>query len=135
MKNNQKSTDKIVFVYNADSGFANALLDYGKKYVQPTKYDCRLCMVTYGVLGMKKDWKQFTKSLPLPVQFIHRDEFERNYPKVSLSYPVILQIKNGAPAVLVSSKDFDSIKSLQDLMTVVSGRLGSSHTIIQGRAS
>lgn len=73
MKNKSKSEKEIIFVYNADGGIGNALLDYGKKYIQPDKYDCQLCMVTYGALGMKKDWKIFTSSLSYQVKFLHRD--------------------------------------------------------------
>jgi len=64
-----KSNSKLLFIYNADSGIANALIDQGKKYLTPSEYACQLCMVSYGPLGMRKDWKKFVKRLPYEIVF------------------------------------------------------------------
>ncbi len=43
----------LVFVYNANSGLLNALLDMGHKVVSPRTYPCSLCALTYGSLGLR----------------------------------------------------------------------------------
>ena len=126
---NTKKYQRILFVYNADSGIANGLLDYGKKYLQPDKYDCQLCMVTYGAFGMKSDWKKFTKTLGIPVQFLHRDEFAAQYPDSNTQeFPTMLGLKHDSTQeILISTQNFNEIKSLGDLKNVVTKRNNGSY--------
>ena len=123
MKNKHESNQKIIFVYNAESGIANALLDYGKKYIQPDKYDCQLCMVTYGALGMKKDWKGFVKSLPYPTRFLHKDEFLKQYRNKEITFPTVLLQKDNQLKVLLGAKDFANINNLESLKQTLKQKL------------
>ena len=111
MANNKK----LVFVYNANSGKTNAVLDYGKKYLNPSEYDCQLCMVSYGPLGMKKDWNKFVQNLPLPTEFLHKDEFEQKHPKLDITYPSLVLMQKDSHEVIMNDKDFDKVKTLDDL--------------------
>ena len=112
---------QLIFIYNADSGLINALLDYGKKYIQPDKYECQLCAVTYGPFGMKNDWKKFFKQLHTDVEFLHRDEYVAAHPDSTIDqYPTMLGIDNaGEHKILISKTDFEKIKSLEDLKTTI----------------
>jgi len=65
----------IVFVWNADSGRINSLIDSFHKTFRPSTYGCKLCGLSYGVFGEKKAWKNFLKSVSVPLEFLHRDEF------------------------------------------------------------
>jgi hypothetical protein len=65
----------LLFVYNADSGLFNELKDYGKKIVDKESYQCNLCGVTFGLTGMKREWKHYLSELNYKTHFIHRDEF------------------------------------------------------------
>lgn len=114
---------RLLFVYNADSGIGNALIDYGKKYISPETYECRLCMVTYGAFGMKKDWKKFVESLPYEAVFLHRDELKTRHADADIALPVVLLETGGTLDVLVSSKDFKNIQTLDRLQEVVSGAI------------
>lgn len=110
------SKKQILFVYNAKSGAMNGLLDYGKKYIQPSKYDCQLCMLSYGPFGMKKDWKDFTSSLPYIVSFLHKDDLEKMHPHIKVSLPaVVLTGGNQSYETIITSDDFLKIKSLDEL--------------------
>lgn len=115
----QKTKAEIIFVYNADSGLANSLIDYGKKYVSPSKYDCQLCMISYGQFGMKKDWKTFVGSLAYPVSFLHKNEFIEKYPKISTTLPAMLIISDDKLTALLNSTDFDKIHNLIELKAKV----------------
>jgi hypothetical protein len=118
MTKNKKTM--ILFVYNADNGLANSLIDYGKKYVSPSKYDCQLCMVSYGPFGMKKNWKAFVSSLSYPVKFLHKNEFIQKYPQSSIKLPAMLISNDEEIETLINSIDFDKILSLDELKTKVS---------------
>lgn len=72
---------RLLFVYNADGGLLAGLQDIFHKILSPATYPCSLCGVTYGAAGMRPEWRQFVRALPLPVEFLHRDEFARAYPQ------------------------------------------------------
>jgi hypothetical protein len=69
------SNTTLIFVYNADAKLASAALDFLHKIVSPSTYQCKLCEITYGTFSMVKEWKDFIATLPLPVKFLHRDEW------------------------------------------------------------
>ncbi|MDO7849409.1 hypothetical protein Q5H92_23800 [Hymenobacter sp. M29] len=71
---------RLLFVYNADAGLLAGLKDTFHKILSPATYACALCAVTYGATSMRPDWREFIRSLPVPVDFLHRDEFIRAYP-------------------------------------------------------
>ena len=52
MKEKRPSNRSLILVYNADSGFFNALADSAHKLLSPSTYDCRLCALTYGAIQM-----------------------------------------------------------------------------------
>lgn len=114
---------RILFVYNANGGVANALLDYGKKYISPSTYDCQLCMVTYGPFGMKKEWKQFVDGLPHTVVFLHKDELLKQYPDANITLPAVLKEGDGALEVMISSEDFERVATLDDLRVMVESKI------------
>ena len=68
-------------MYNADGGRLAGLKDMFHKILSPSTYPCSLCAVTYGATSMRPEWGAFIKTLPMPVEFLHRDEFIRDYPQ------------------------------------------------------
>lgn len=74
---------KLVFVYNADSGPLNGFKDLLHKTFAPDTYECALCANTYQFSGMRPEWKQAVAALPLPTEFVHRDEFRQAYPALA----------------------------------------------------
>jgi hypothetical protein len=78
---------RLLFVYNADGGRLAGLKDMFHKILSPATYACSLCAVTYGATAMRPEWKEFIQNLPVPVDFLHRDEFVRGYPQWR-SYPL-----------------------------------------------
>ena len=72
---------RLLFVYNADTGLLPGLKDLFHKVLSPATYPCSLCGITYGATAMLPEWKAFIKSLPVPVDFLHRDEFVRAHPQ------------------------------------------------------
>jgi hypothetical protein len=115
-----KPSDVLIFVYNAKSGLGNALLDTGRRYLQPKNYPCALCMITYGPFGMKNDWSLFLKTLPYPVRFLHKDEFLAEFPGTPVSFPSLMLLRNNYHTTLLTADTFKSISSLDELKNQVS---------------
>ena len=74
-------SQRLLFVYNADGGPVAGLQDVFHKILSPATYPCSLCAITYGVAAMQPQWRNFIKTLPVPVEFLHRDEFGRAHPR------------------------------------------------------
>ena len=110
---------KLIFVYNSDSNPISSLIDFGHKILSPETYDCSLCKLTYGPFTELEEWKKFRISLGVPVEFLHRDEFEKKYP-LHFDYPVILrQQADGNIEITLSKKEIDALATLDDLIECV----------------
>lgn len=108
---------KLIFVYNADSGFVNTLMDIGHKALDPDTYQCNLCSLTHGVLSEHKQWKEFRKRSSAEMKFLHRDEFEQEY-KRKFDYPVVLK-EDRELEVVISQAELDDIPTLDRLIEEV----------------
>ena len=108
---------KLIFVYNADSGAINTLIDIGHKALSPQTYQCNLCDLTFGVFKEHKKWKQFRESSNTEMEFLHKDEFEQKYDR-NFEYPVILKEKDDLK-VAIARAELDQIKTLDELISQV----------------
>lgn len=118
-------SDKLIFVYNADSGILNAIKDLVHKNVSPETYPCSLCAVTYDNLGMKREWGQFVDQIGRQVEFLHRDELEEKYgiSKVPLPAAFTQCMGEESPRLWLDARQMDSCNSLADLKQLVSANL------------
>jgi len=115
---------KLIFVYNADSGLKNAVLDSAHKILSPKTYQCRLCDLTYGAFKEKKAWKKFRKETDIEMKFLHADEFENLYKskfRPAFELPVVLIENQYDLDVLISSKGFEKIKTCDELIKKLKG--------------
>ena len=108
---------KLVFVYNADSGFINTLIDIGHKAISPQTYECNLCGLTFGLVSEHKQWKKFREESNTEMEFLHRDEFEQKYAQ-KFEYPLILK-EDKDLSVVISQAELNQIKTLDDLISQV----------------
>jgi len=106
---------KILFIYNADSGKVNSLFDIAHKVVSPSTYKCSLCSLTHDALSEKSEWKKFKNTSRHDLQFLHKDEFEAQYP-ARYEYPVVLDVTDEAK-VLLSASQLKQFKNTRDLIT------------------
>lgn len=119
-------------IYNADGGLVNGALDLLHKTFSPATYACRLCEVTYGTFGMKRDWRATIEAMPLPVTFLHRDEWLAEQPGDATALPAILLERAGALSILVSAADFEGIRSLEALKALLADRLSGPAPALRG---
>ena len=119
---------RIVLVYNADSGRFNALLDMAHKLFAPETYQCDLCAITHGVFREREAWARFVERLPLPVAYLHRDEFRARHPELSGEpLPLVLLEEEGAPPkILLGAREIAALDGLQALGQAIETRLGEA---------
>ena len=110
---------KIIFVYNADSGFINTVMDIGHKIISPETYNCNLCGLTFGNFKENSRWKEFREETSVEMEFLHRDEFERKYKK-DFNYPVILKEVDGILEIAISKGELENFKDIEKLIEAVS---------------
>ena len=111
-------------MYNADGGRLAGLKDMFHKILSPGTYPCSLCAVTYGATSMQPVWREFIRMLPVPVDFLHRDEFVRDYPQWRVHpLPAAFAVAaNGALKPFIEAPEMDSA-DLNGLMQLVQQRL------------
>jgi hypothetical protein len=115
---------RLILVYNADSGWLNAVKDAVWKVVRPATYPCSLCALTYGWVSMHGRWRRFLDGLPQAKVFHHKDDFAAAFPQMEVTLPAILLAEGDAPPrVLVSAAELDALADLPGLITLVEARL------------
>lgn len=108
---------KLIFIYNANSGLLNALLDIGHKLVSPQTYPCSLCALTHGLLTERRQWRQFREKATTEMEFLHKDEFSQKYHQ-NFDYPVVLK-KEKELRILISQQELNQLKTLDELIKKV----------------
>ena len=64
--------ERLLFVFDADSGKWGAVVDSAKKLFMLK--GCSLCAITHGILGEKSEWKDCKEELGIPIDYVHKDE-------------------------------------------------------------
>ena len=113
----------LIWIFNADSGAINSMKDFFKKIVKPNEYECNLCSVTFGALGMDREWKQYVSELPIDSNFLHRDEFEDLYDVKNAKYPSTYLRQNSEMRLFISHEEMNSMKSVEELENLVDKKL------------
>ncbi|UCC94253.1 MAG: hypothetical protein JSW25_08525 [Thermoplasmata archaeon] len=113
----------LLFVYNADSGVMNSLKDYVHKTVSPATYQCNLCALTFGSLGMKGTWAEFIDGLGVPVEFLHRDELHQRHGVEGVDLPAVLMKEGSDVSVLIPAEEINALGTLDELKGLVSLRV------------
>ena len=117
------SKTNLLFVYNADSGLFNTVTDIAHKMLSPKTYECNLCSITHGVFKVRETWVQFLEQLDAACEFLHKDEFLKNYPDSDVTFPAILKMNDGQPELWIDSESINGLGSVDDLKRVISAKL------------
>ncbi len=122
----KKTPQKLVFVYNANSGKRNAVIDSMHKVFSPTTYDCKLCDITFGVISENRTWKKFRKQSTDQMTFLHKDEFAKKYASkfgYKFEFPIVLIETHNGLEVLVSTQELNAMKTAHGLVRLLKERL------------
>lgn len=111
--------ERLIFIYNADGGIAQGIMDSIHKTVSPDTYPCSLCAVTYGVFRMDPKWRTWLKALPIAAEFQHKDDT----PHRDIALPVVLAERDGRFETLLSAEDLNRIGSVDGLIAALEAKL------------
>ena len=117
--------NRIIFVYNANAGKGNAVLDSLHKIASPSTYNCNLCAITFGVFSEDDLWKTFRKNSDLNMQFYHKDEFQKEFKSKWLpkfEFPVVLAENKGNLEVFVSAQELNTFSTSENLIEAIMKR-------------
>ena len=117
---------ELIFIYNADSGLKNAILDGAHKVLSPATYECSLCQLTHGAFQEKKTWRKFRERYKLPMKFFHKDEFIKQYASkfgYKFSYPLILGATQAGFEVVIGSEELNKLSETEALISLLEERI------------
>ena len=112
------SNTGIIFVYNADSGLFNTVSDIAHKIFSPDTYECALCSISHGYFHVRAEWKGFIETLPIPCEFLHRDEAIKKY-HIADQLPAVFVRKPEGIQVCLTADEIQMCKSVKDLQQAV----------------
>lgn len=121
----QALDQKLIFVYNANSGARNAILDGIHKVFNPSTYACSLCGITYGVVSENKLWKKFREKSGHQMEFLHKDEFAKAYASKfghKFKFPIVLLEGDRGLEVLISAQELNDLDDAQHLIQLLTDR-------------
>ncbi|WP_010523318.1 hypothetical protein [Aquimarina agarivorans] len=110
--------DSLLFVYKASSDFWSKKIDLAHKILSPNTYACSLCALTHGNFGETDNWKSFSASAKLPMEFIYKDEFEKRFLNKNITYPVIFSMNKGKTKLVevISSDALAKLNTVEELI-------------------
>lgn len=117
---------KLLFIYNADSGIRNAILDSIRKIFSPSTYDCNLCDITFGIVSENRVWKKFREESQQEMVFLHKDEFTKTYGSKfghKFTFPIVLVEGENRLEVLISTEELNALKTTNSLILLIQKRL------------
>ncbi len=120
---NENNDEKLIFIYNANSGLVNTIKDFWHKALRPSTYNCNLCQTTFGVFGAKKEWKSFVNGLGIDSEFLHKDEFLEKYNIKDAKYPSAYMMKNGNLSIFITQAEMNKVVTLAEMEEMVSSKL------------
>ncbi len=115
----------LIFVYNANSGAVNALLDTAHKIVSPDTYECSLCALTFGNFKENITWKAFRESANVEMLFLHKNEFLKQYRSKWLpkyDFPIVLMKVDDQLEAFVTKKELNLVESTESLISLINNR-------------
>ena len=115
--------EKLVFVYNADSGLFNTVSDIAHKIFSPDTYQCRLCEITHSYFTMRDEWNDAMHSLPVKCEFMHRDDFMEKYRFTGKTFPAIYLYNKDQLEEFISAKEINTCNSIEELKNLINDHL------------
>lgn len=111
--------DKLIFIYNADSGLFNTVTDIAHKIFSPQTYSCNLCALTHDYFTVRDEWKAFIAGLGVECEFLHRDEMQQRFPDLDIALPALLRQGKGAPRLCLSAEAINRCTDMASLKKAI----------------
>lgn len=110
---------RLIFVYNANGGIANGIVDSIHKTLSPSTYGCSLCAMTHGVFRMDPKWHAWIAALPMPAAFHHKDD----NPFENVALPVVMLERDGKSDILLSADALGAYRNVDSLIAAIESAL------------
>jgi hypothetical protein len=120
-------TQKLIFIYNADSGLRNMIVDSAHKILSPDTYTCSLCDITFGAFTENSVWNKFRKETNLDMQFLHKDEFNKTYASkfgYKFTFPIVLAESDTGFNVFIKTEELNNLDDSKALIDLIHQRMG-----------
>ncbi|GER60681.1 GTPase [Patiriisocius marinus] len=117
---------KLIFVYNANSGAVNSLIGTAHKIISPQTYECNLCALTFGNFTENLIWKEFRNSSNVEMEFLHKDEFLKQYRSKWLpkyEFPIVLIATDNELGVFMLPKFLKVFDTTENLIEAIEVKL------------
>lgn len=127
--------NKLIFVYNANSGIHNAILDSAHKIISPDTYACNLCDITYGTIKEDSVWRKYRKKnkklskaqdpKAIEMEFLHKNQFIKRHDskeRDTYTYPIVLAVKNNYMEVFIHTEILDVVETSEELIELIEAR-------------
>ena len=104
----------------------NAMMDSVHKVISPSTYDCNLCSITFGLFSENVDWKEFRTNATADMEFLHKDEFEKEYASKfshKYTYPIVLAATAEDFEILINTEELNKLKDVNGLISLVETRI------------
>ena len=113
---------ELIFIYNAESGVVNELIDFAYKIVSPDKNNCNLYAISYGAFFMEKKWLTYIETLPFKSTFTYKDKFFKNEYS-DIEFPSVFMRSNEKLDEIISATEINEIKNLDQLIDLLNQKL------------
>lgn len=123
MKN--ETVQKLIFIYNANSGLRNVLLDGAHKIFSPASYQCSLCSITYDAFTENSVWKKFRKETDVAMEFLHKDEFAKAYKSKfghKFTFPIVLVESTEGLEIFIKTEELNQLEKANELIRLIKER-------------
>lgn len=117
--------EKLILVYNAQSGKISGVMDALHKILSPQTYNCSLCKITHAAFGEKSLWKEYRKHSGITMEFLYADEFRKQYASKfghKFDFPVVLAEGVNGLEIFVSKNELMQIGSEKELIALIENR-------------
>lgn len=117
---------KLIFVYNADSGLRNLIVDSAHKILSPSTYECNLCEITFGAFTENSVWKKFRSKSNVEMEFLHKDEFRKQYASKfghKFTFPIVIAETENDLEVLINTEEVNALSDVKQLIDLIGDRV------------
>ena len=74
-------------------------------------------------MGMNNKWKEFIATLKVPIAFLHRDEFVKQYDFKDTQLPAAFLQQGESVTILITHDEINDCTSVDDLMDLVTKKI------------
>lgn len=112
----------LVFVYDAESGFANAVVDVAYTACTAERMRCSLLPLIRGPFGVRRRWKRIGGDLGRAVEYVYRDQFAARHDLSRVTLPAVFKCQGSECRIWLAAEQIRACRTSDDLERLVRER-------------